>query len=70
MVDDRIEEKPHRDETELVCWHYDHSKGRQVKGINWLNCLDHINDISIPVSFELIHKPIKFADPKRCVTLR
>lgn len=52
------------DENELVCWHYDHSKGRQVKGINWLNCLYHVNDISIPVSFELIHQPIKFIDPK------
>lgn len=64
IFDDSIEEKPHMDENELVCWHYDHSKGRQVKGINLLNCLYQVNDISIPVSFELIHKPLQFIDPK------
>ena len=51
-------------ENELVCWHYDHTKGRNVKGINLLNCLYNVDDISIPVSFELIHKPIKFIYPK------
>lgn len=38
--------------------------GRNVKGINLLNCLYHADNISIPVGFELIHKPIKFIDPK------
>src|SRR3954468_24092665 len=32
IIDDTIEEKPYTDESELVCWHYDHSKGRNVKG--------------------------------------
>jgi hypothetical protein len=31
VIDDTIEEKPYTDESELVCWHYDHSKGRSVK---------------------------------------
>ncbi|MDM8569181.1 transposase [Thiotrichales bacterium HSG1] len=39
-------------------------KGRSVKGINLLNCLYNVDNISIPVSFELVHKPIKFIDPK------
>jgi hypothetical protein len=34
IIDDTIEEKPYTDESELVCWHYEHSKGRSVKGIN------------------------------------
>lgn len=38
--------------------------GRNVKGINLLNCLYHADNISIPVGFELIHKPIKFIDPR------
>ena len=64
IFDDTIQEKLHMKENDLICWHYDHTKGRSVKGINLLNCLYNVNDISIPVSFELIHKPIKFIDPK------
>ena len=37
IIDDTIEEKPYTDESELVCWHYDHSKGRSVKGINLIS---------------------------------
>lgn len=43
IVDDTIEEKPYTDESDLVCWHYDHSKGIIVKdkasrGLTWLRC--------------------------------
>ena len=64
IFDDTVQEKAYMDENELICWHYDHSKGRSVKGINLLNCLYNIDDISIPVNFELIHKPIKIINPK------
>ena len=30
-VDDTIEEKPHSTENEIICWHYDHAKDRNVK---------------------------------------
>jgi hypothetical protein len=39
IFDDTIQEKPYTDENELVCWHFDHTKGSSVKGINLLNCL-------------------------------
>lgn len=39
--------------------------GRNVKGINLLNCLYHADNISIPVGFELIHKPIHRPKIKR-----
>src|SRR5215218_3538000 len=42
IIDDTIEEKPYTDESELVCWHYDHSKGRSVKGINLISALYHV----------------------------
>ena len=51
VFDDTIQEKMHTDENELICWHYDHTKGRSVKGINLVNCLYCSNDISIPVNF-------------------
>src|SRR5215210_157471 len=31
IIDDIIEEKPYADENDLVCWHFDHSKQRNVK---------------------------------------
>ena len=62
IVDDTIVEKPWTDENEIVCWHYDHTKGRNVKGFNILNLLYHSNDISIPVGFEIVKKPTEFVD--------
>lgn len=64
ILDDTIQEKPYTDENEVMCWHYDHSKGRAVQGFNLLNCLYHVNDISIPVAFELITKPVEYSDLK------
>jgi len=64
IIDDTIVEKPWTDENEIVCWHYDHSKGRNVKGFNIINLLYHSNDISIPVGFEVVKKPIVFVDKK------
>src|SRR5213082_3023021 len=39
IIDDTIEEKPYTDESELVCWHYDHSQGSNVKGVNLISAL-------------------------------
>ena len=64
IFDDTIQEKPYTDENEIMCWHYDHSKGRAVQGFNLLNCLYHVDEITIPVAFELIHKPVMFSDLK------
>jgi hypothetical protein len=33
IFDDTIQEKAWTDENEIMCWHYDHCKGRSVKGI-------------------------------------
>jgi len=56
VIDDTIEEKPYTDESELVCWHYDHSKGRSVKGVNLISALYHSDGASIPVAFEVVKK--------------
>jgi len=64
IFDDTIQEKPYTDENEVMCWHYDHSKGRAVQGFNLLNCLYHVDDISIPVAFEIIKKPVEYCDVK------
>lgn len=56
IIDDTIEEKPYTDESELVCWHFDHSKGRSIKGINLISAVHEMGGSSIPVAFELVKK--------------
>jgi hypothetical protein len=65
IFDDTIQEKVWTDESDLICWHYDHCSGRTVKGINLLNALYHCNGRSIPVAFELVLKPTPF---KVCIS--
>ena len=60
IFDDTIEHKPHTQESALVCWHHDHTLNRSVKGINLLNCIYGVGDITLPVSFDVVKKPIKF----------
>jgi hypothetical protein len=64
IFDETVQEKPDTDENEVMCWHYDHSKGKAVQGFNLLNCLYQVGDISIPVAFELIRKPLEYCDLK------
>lgn len=64
IFDDTIQEKAWTDENEIMCWHYDHCKGRTVRGINILNALYHSNETSIPVAYEIVRKPIMFSDIK------
>lgn len=64
IFDDTIQEKAWTDENEIMCWHYDHCVGRNVRGLNILNALYYCNDISIPVAFEVIRKPIEYCDLK------
>jgi hypothetical protein len=64
ILDDSIEEKPYTDENEIMCWHYSHSKGAHVKGVNILSCLVRYGDISLPIGYEIVHKDIMFCDIK------
>jgi hypothetical protein len=64
IFDDSIEEKPYTDENEIVCWHYDHTKGRNVKGINFLTALYHSQGVSLPVAFHLVAKTESYLDKK------
>src|SRR5512139_727884 len=62
IFDNTIQEKPWTDESELICWHFDHCQNRTVKGLNLLNALYHSDGVSIPVDFRLVHKPLQFCD--------
>jgi hypothetical protein len=62
IIDDTIEEKAYTDENEIICWHYSHSKGRSVKGVNLLSCLARYGDIALPIAYEPVHKDVLFCD--------
>lgn len=64
IIDDSIEEKPYTDENDLVCWHFDHSKQRNVKGINFLTVLYCAAQASLPVAFDLVTKTEHYVDAK------
>ncbi len=64
IFDDTVQEKPHSKENDLICWHFDHTVNRSVKGINLLNCLYSANGASLPVAFELVKKTEEFIDKK------
>jgi len=55
-IDDSIAEKEYTDENELITWHYDHSKGRSVKGMNLLSALYYSKGVSVPIGFDLVRK--------------
>lgn len=56
IIDDTIAHKPHMDENDIVCWHYDHAEGRTVKGINLLSVLYHSQDVTLPVGYVIVTK--------------
>jgi len=64
IVDDTIEEKPYTDENALITWHFDHTFGRNVKGVNILSFLYHAQDITLPVAFQPIQKTEVYTDKK------
>jgi hypothetical protein len=64
IVDDSISEKPYTDENEIICWHYDHSVDRLVKGINFITVLYHVRGISLPVGYHLVEKTETYLDKK------
>jgi hypothetical protein len=64
IIDDTIEAKPYTDENELITWHYDHTAGRMVKGVNLLNALYYSGGMLIPIGFQAIKKTETVMDKK------
>lgn len=67
IVDDSIAEKPSTDENDIICWHWDHTKQRMVKGINFVSVVYHQpvrQAVTLPVGYQLIAKTEHYIDPK------
>jgi len=62
--DDSIEEKKYTDDSELNCWHYDHTFGRSVKGVNFLSALVEVGGMRLPCSVEFVKKDLWAIDAK------
>jgi hypothetical protein len=68
VFDDTIVEKAYMDENELICWHYDHARQRNVKGINLLTGFyvssgkEAAEPLRLPVSYVLILKTVLCCD--------
>ena len=66
IVDDSILQKPHTRSSELNCYHFDHSLGRTVKGINFISLLySYGAELALPVQVELIQKTEPRYDKKK-----
>jgi len=70
IFDDMLAEKPYMDENDMICWHWDHSKSCNVKGINLLTAFYHAElateseALRVPVAFECVKKTVRFIDEK------
>lgn len=64
IFDDSIQEKRYTDESELVCWHYDHTESRNLKEVNFLTALADVGGMRIPCGVEFIKKDLWVIDPK------
>jgi len=66
VIDDTILNKPHTKMSNIVCYHFDHTVGKSIKGIAMLNF--HYTDstgISIPLGYEIISKTEQVWDRKK-----
>src|SRR5712692_902918 len=62
IFDDSIAAKPYSDENDIICWHYDHTSGQVVKGINFMTALYYSQAVALPVGFTLIAKTEVYLD--------
>ena len=64
LIDDSIVEKAYTDENEIICWHYDHAKGQNVKGINFITAMYYAHKVALPIAFEIVSKTENYIDKK------
>ena len=63
-IDDSIQAKPYTDESSLICWHFDHTKNKSVKGVNFISASYCYEGGSLPISVDFVKKPFIITDKK------
>ncbi len=69
-IDDSIGAKPSTDENDIICWHWSHSFKRHIKGIEFLTAFYNVDDVSLPIAFDLVEKTEEYVDAKTGLTKR
>ena len=68
IIDDSVGEKPYMDENSIVTYHYDNSKGKTIKGINFMSCCYETSwegeSVCLPLQIEVIAKTEPYLDKK------
>ena len=71
IIDDSVEAKPYSTENGTIEWHYDHSVGRVVKGLNFITAFysSPLEGVSsgVPIGCEVIQKVPVWNDKKACI---
>lgn len=62
IIDDSVEAKPYTDCNDMIQWHFDHSGGRSVKGVNFISAIYHSWEMSLPVGVSFIKKDSVYKD--------
>lgn len=70
IIDDSVEEKEWSEESDIICWRYDHRENKMVKGINIINLIYFSRGVTLPIAFEAIKKTETVVDPKTGKTKR
>jgi len=70
IFDDVIIAKPHTDENDIICWHFDHASGQSVKGIQMMTALYQNRDVSLPLATQIIAKTEQYTDEKTGIIKR
>src|SRR6059058_1490559 len=65
-IDDSLVPKPHMQFSNIVNWHYDDSKRRCVKGINFVSALWSDDQASVPLSIQVVEKELRWSEQKGC----
>ena len=75
IFDDTIVSKPYTDKNDLICWHWNHSKGCNEKRINLLTAFYYTQSstkseaLRIPVAFECVKRTVFFTDFRTSVCI-
>lgn len=56
ILHNSVEAKPFSHCNSLISFHFDHTVGKRIKGLNYLSALYHSNKTNLPVGIEFIFK--------------
>lgn len=62
ILDDSVEAKPYSKTNGLISYHFDHTVGKTVKGVNFISAIYNSWEMSLPVGVEFVIKEEAYVD--------